>query len=291
MIEFSSKKDIDDIFDLWRICFGDEDEYIRFFLENRFNPERTLIKRVGVSIVSMLFLLEGKVCISGEKFSSYYIYAACTHPDFRKKGYMESLIKSAKRFAAETAVDFISLVPASESLFSYYGRFGFVPAFKRKEITISRKQLMLMASQGAENASPDIKEIYRFRNRVLSSSDFFLWDEKAIDYAIRENELTNGRAVFAATDKNLCSYALFHEIDGSVLVNELCFLNGKFGDIAALLLAETECDNFRLSLPVVFPISSDNNTVRSNAMIFPVSDRAKRNIGYIKNAYFGLTLE
>lgn len=290
MIDFSTQQDKDEIFDLWKTCFGDEDKYIDFFINNRFVPEKTLVKRLNGVIVSMLFLLDGEVKISGEIFSSYYIYAACTHPAYRKQGHMEDLINDAKDVATENSVDYISLVPATKELFGYYKKFGFLEAFKRKQIIISRRQLRLMSSENADNLSPDIADIYRLRNRVLSSYDSFLWGEKALDYALKENYLTNGKAVFAGRDGNFCGYALFHDFNGRVEITELCALNGAFGDIAYNLLKASESDIFKFSLPVVSPLSCDASAIIYNAMLFSVSDNAMNNVKNINNAYLGLTL-
>ena len=96
IISTASKDDIGELTDLWQTCFGDDDDYIGAFMRSRFVPERTLIGREDGKICSALYLLDGKVRIAGEAFDAAYLYAACTHPDFRSRGYMGELLRSAE---------------------------------------------------------------------------------------------------------------------------------------------------------------------------------------------------
>ena len=96
IISTALKEDIGELTDLWQTCFGDDDDYIGAFMRSRFVPERTLIGREDGKICSALYLLDGKVRIAGEAFDAAYLYAACTHPDFRSRGYMGELLRFAE---------------------------------------------------------------------------------------------------------------------------------------------------------------------------------------------------
>ena len=43
MIVFPQDSMRSDLERLWRVCFGDSDEYIRYFFENRYIPENCLV--------------------------------------------------------------------------------------------------------------------------------------------------------------------------------------------------------------------------------------------------------
>ena len=130
IISTALKEDIGELTDLWQTCFGDGDDYIGAFMRSRFVPERTLIGREDGKICSELYLLDGKVRIAGEAFEAAYLYAACTHLDFRSRGYMGELLRSAESLCCDSGLDYICLVPAEDSLFDYYSRFGYRPAFE-----------------------------------------------------------------------------------------------------------------------------------------------------------------
>ena len=67
MIRFSNEKDILQIVSLWSEAFGDGEKEIRFFLDEWYKPQNTLVCELNGEVVSMLFLLEGSFCFEGQK--------------------------------------------------------------------------------------------------------------------------------------------------------------------------------------------------------------------------------
>lgn len=115
MIRFT--KDREQIISLWCDVFiGDSREDVEFFLDNSKN-----ISCLGYleeeRLVSMLFLID---CIYSE-LKGKYVYAVCTHKDFRCRGYSSMLINEAKNYMN----DFLWLIPANLSLFAFYEKLGF----------------------------------------------------------------------------------------------------------------------------------------------------------------------
>ena len=74
-IEFT--EDAAQIVDLWHRVFGDDETYIRFFLDNC-RHKCCVGAFVGERLVSMLFLLD--CTYSGQRGA--YVYAVATHPVF-----------------------------------------------------------------------------------------------------------------------------------------------------------------------------------------------------------------
>lgn len=79
-------------------------------------------------MVAMLYLLDCSVSSGQNRFSAYYLYAAATHPDYRGKGLMSSLINSVLEEGK-----IVITRPATKELFAFYEKFGFsVCSFKDK---------------------------------------------------------------------------------------------------------------------------------------------------------------
>ena len=195
----ASKDDIGELTDLWQTCFGDDDDYIGAFMRSRFVPEHTLIGREDGKICSALYLLDGKVRIAGEAFDAAYLYAACTHPDFRSRGYMGELLCSAESLCRDSGLDYICLVPAEDSLFDYYSRFGYRPAFEEKLLKIDRSHLELIADGNAEIEELTAENMQTVRNACLCGIDCFVWDIDALQYAIDENANAGCKSVAASS--------------------------------------------------------------------------------------------
>ena len=118
-------KTLSQLVDLWMTVFGDSEDYIKLIAPYLELFDCYAIKEDG-KIVSAFYLLPSEIKIGSRIYAGRYLYAAATYEEYRKNGYMSSLINEAIE-DKENQLDFISLVPANNSLYSYYGRFGFEP--------------------------------------------------------------------------------------------------------------------------------------------------------------------
>ena len=137
MIRLAEFKDKSGLTALWNEAFGDSIDSIEFFLRRRFNPKTTVVCEENGKIVSMLFLLEGKVYCENILFSAYYLYAAATLKSHRGRGIMGDMLEFSKKFAAEKGVDLICLKPANDKLFEYYEKHGYKTVFSTKTVSLS----------------------------------------------------------------------------------------------------------------------------------------------------------
>lgn len=108
---------------LWQDIF-DEDEYVtNLFFENVYTICQNPIIEEDGKILSSAFLIPCAI----EKYKGFYVYCALTHSGHRGKGLMAKVLSKTDEILKQTDSDFLLLVPAEESLFDYYGRFGYVP--------------------------------------------------------------------------------------------------------------------------------------------------------------------
>lgn len=134
LVEFENPHYKEQTVSLWREAFGDSEEYIRFF-HSMHGRCVCITVGEGDELVSALYLIDGELC--GEK--GYYLFAAATFKKFRGRGYMAKLLNKAKDFALRNGKSFIALVPAEQSLFGYYSRFGYKTAFYAKKQLVCEK--------------------------------------------------------------------------------------------------------------------------------------------------------
>lgn len=291
MIELASKNDFKEIINLWNISFGDSAATIERFLHTLFTDKNCLVFREDSSIISMLFLLEAEVVSNSSTHSAYYVYAACTAPESRGRGVMSQLLKRAIGISAEQNIDFLCLVPADKHLFEYYARFGFKKIFKRKEFTLNRNIMNQLSENGAEICQPSIEAIKSLRDKALATGSYLLWAENVIKYAIEENESSAGGSIFVQKNGDFAGYCIFKiEVD-TVIVKELCVKKHCFGLLANILAKQTQGDYFKFSLPLEFPLSADNLTIKDNGMILPLNSVATTALDTMFNAFIGFTLE
>ena len=130
MIRFATEADKNRIIDLWTEIFGDSREAVMQFLDY-FPCEWALGYYADDALVSFMFLLPIEINRCGEKVKANYVYALCTDPQYRSKGYANSLIKYSMDYSAENDIGYTLIRPSSESLFDYYSTLGFEREYRR----------------------------------------------------------------------------------------------------------------------------------------------------------------
>ena len=103
------------ILSLWQEAFGDSEAEIRFFLDNVKNGACYFYEDEGAP-AAMLFAVRCRL----NGMPAAYIYAACTAEQKRKQGCMSALLEECK-----AQFDRLCLIPASDSLVTYYQNRGF----------------------------------------------------------------------------------------------------------------------------------------------------------------------
>ena len=125
------KADIPAIAQLYTACFGDEpaeaEEFLRLFFQS--SDFHLLLAEKNKSVISMLAMIPARLAKGQNRFyRGFYLYGISTFPSFRGQGLSSGLMDLAKKLASSLNYDFLFLVPASESLISFYEKQGFFTA-------------------------------------------------------------------------------------------------------------------------------------------------------------------
>ena len=116
--------------ELWKLCFGDEQSYIDHYYTHLYRPEQTAVLVADGVIASMLTMLPVSLLLpQGGKLDAAMIYAVATDPVYQGHGYGSKLMQFAHNHLAGQGKALSVLVPASQSLFGFYGNRGYFPAF------------------------------------------------------------------------------------------------------------------------------------------------------------------
>ena len=172
MIVFSSDETVSSVKRMWKTCFGDSDLYIDLRFKEKYKDENTLIYIHEGSIVSSLHMTPYTMTFYGEEISIYYIEGLSTLPEYRGRGYMGKLIGKAHEIASERQIPLTVLVPAEDSLFGYYGKYGYGQIADKGSEDIGLKNIL--------NNTANIEQAYRFFNDKCRTEDFCIqksWED------------------------------------------------------------------------------------------------------------------
>lgn len=267
-ILFADKKeDRAKIQEIWQRCFGDEEEYVDLFLQNRMTEETMLLYCVDHKPVSMASFLPATYQQGEEKREAYYVYAVATLPEYRKHGYATKLLMFARAHYAAPLL----LSPASEELEEYYSKMGFEP------LTEGKNLVMLEAEEGSDEPFTFSEEIspadyVKIRDSHFAQQGYVGWDEAAIRYAMDENAYCGGKTLLISqgTDRELLMYRVSGE---NLIVEETTLSEVQWKQIEPELLTRNQ-------------VTSVTKVVHRGMVLFPEGEQTPVQ----KSGYLGLTL-
>lgn len=216
---------------LWSEVFGDEEGYIKLILPYLTHFDCYAIEEKG-EIVSAMYLLPCHIKCGNKVYNGRYLYAAATYEKSRKNGYMSTLIREAIEELRDR-IDFISLVPANEGLYSYYSRFGFEAVMRnfRTELECNGNSEVFSGDEITDG------EYINFLRKDKFDS-FHFYDSKTMEYALScyryfrssyrkaknsvilfvEDEKTVYEGIFAENEKEEFTEFLIKHFSGKISV-------------------------------------------------------------------------
>lgn len=224
-------RDSEQIQKIWATCFGDEEEYIRFYIENRMTDENMLVIYQDGKAVSMASFLPVQYLCDGAYTDARYVYAVATLPAYRGRGLAGRILAFAQEYYKQPLI----LAPAEESLMQYYASMGFQKAFPD---TREHRTDTLAALEWKENAPCTMEpltaaEYMNLRDEKCTKEGYVRWDEAAIRYAIELCKHYGGDAVAVERAKG----------EKDILMYE------KDGDTLRILETSQEADTLQQILP------------------------------------------
>lgn len=174
--------------EVWKLCFGDEDQYIDFFYQNRFNERNTAVLADDKIIAAMLTMLPMKLKQPGkETVNAAMIYGVATHPGYQKRGFSSKLLHYSSRILMEKGIPVSVLVPAEESLFEFYRKQGYQEAFYIREAVLAREEIEQLIEASPVSRSCSIypisaKEYNIRRNRLCEALPHIIYTDEDIGF-------------------------------------------------------------------------------------------------------------
>lgn len=106
---------------LWKVAFGDEDDFLDLFFSTAFSPDRCRCIQENGQLLAAHYWFD--VSFDGQKMA--YLYAVATDPDHRGKGLCRALMADAQAHLTSLGYEGILLVPQDKGLRHMYRRMGF----------------------------------------------------------------------------------------------------------------------------------------------------------------------
>lgn len=181
---------------IWQEVFGDEEFFIKLYLEAVFRSEETLLfidyqrERAFAHIGFPSFSFAWR----SQNLQLSYISGAATSSFYRKKGWMRKLLKTAHYRMYLHQKDLAFLVPATRELYQFYTSVAdYYPASKARTISFQSKQAD--ASYSTEQYLEDLVKRKSFLSSYIYPTHTYRHWMTAIQSAI----LGKGKAIVSDT--------------------------------------------------------------------------------------------
>lgn len=244
------ERDGEQIKKIWRTCFGDEEEYITYFLDHRMTEDNMLVIYRDGKAVSMASFLPAEYLSGGAYVSARYVYAVATLPEYRGQGLASGILKFARARFEEPLI----LAPAEESLNAYYEKLGFQRAFgsEKHELVSAagedageQKNVQALELRGQEEnvmeaVEPVTPEEYvKIRDAGFEKEGYVRWDVDAVRYAMELSAFCGGGTIAVVAEDDSAKEEGTSEIQKDILMYDV------HGD--TLIVRETTLDEKRLT--------------------------------------------
>lgn len=255
MIRFSLDSDLDQLKALWEEAFGDTPEDTEDYFARRHQNGCMLVDVRENEIAGMLSLLPVTLASQGREFPARYIYGVATKQSFRGRGISTQLMEYTHEFMKNRGEKAAILVPASPSLFDFYGKRGYKTVFFLDTIQVEANKIPSLPV-GGRIGRCDIPAYTRLRDKAFSSSSLYArWDEHAVAYAVTSLSFPGGLLHLEVSGGEGC--ALWERQEDGILVRDLALANMDVPMALSLLHRELNAPLYRLRLmPGCFPGAS-----------------------------------
>lgn len=196
MIEYITPETRPQILEMWRVCFGDSQPYFDIYFKEKYSDENTLAYFEGNKVVASLQLLHYNFTFCGAEIPIAYISGACTLPQARKKGYMETLLKRTFHELEKRNIPLSLLVPEEDWLLAFYAKYGYAQTFDAGSDLPCLQELMKRHLDNLPAAYNEFDSFFRKQEMTVQKTfeDFRVVVEEAAGYDFQPKKSLVGMA-------------------------------------------------------------------------------------------------
>ncbi|MCL1937006.1 MAG: GNAT family N-acetyltransferase [Candidatus Azobacteroides sp.] len=116
----------EDLKEMWKQCFpADSESFIRFYFDEIYRKEEALVFLENEKPAAFLHIIPYQIKTGDGMHHGGYLSGVMTHPNHRKKGYMEKLLSASFERMQTKGYDYVILIPQEEWLLRFYAKYGF----------------------------------------------------------------------------------------------------------------------------------------------------------------------
>ncbi|HBE9428564.1 TPA: GNAT family N-acetyltransferase [Clostridioides difficile] len=144
-IRYAKEEEIESIKEIWSYCFNDTESFMKYYFNDKYKSENTVVALDEGKIISSLQLNQYKLLLNSKVYNTSYVVGVSTLPEGRGAGYMNKVMKFTLNELYKKGQLVSILMPIDYRL---YRRFGYEHCYDQIEYTINIDDLKNFKSSG-----------------------------------------------------------------------------------------------------------------------------------------------
>lgn len=204
-------------YELWKLCFGDSDRFCDWFFANRFMPELSVCLETEGRIAACMQAFPYLIRIRGKIVDGAMLCGVCTHPSYRKRGFMGKIFTKNMQLLAKKGIAVAVHTPAELPSYFSFGHYPVADANYFKCNIVSPCAMpdgvYSLTEETWEMAYPCYLSFASAYSGIIwrTKEDFL---RKCADYA------SDGGCAMAYGKKNVEAYVFYYMTDSEIICVE-----------------------------------------------------------------------
>lgn len=248
-IRYARATDKNQIVSLWNYCFEDGEDFVKYYFENVYDENNTIIIEENDEVLSALQLNKYTIDLRDNKYDVSYVVGVSSKPEVRGLGYMKHLMAYTLEELYKNG-EIVSLLMAID--YRLYKRYGFDHCYDQIQYNLRTDELLgfRLSSKLRKATFEDAETLSRIYTKAMESlNGYAVRDEVYFNRFIKEVSSESG---YIYIDEENNSYIAYYIQGDTFFVRELIYNNisSLKSMLAYIYNHNTQCKKTVINAPV-----------------------------------------
>lgn len=248
-IRYAKPIDKDQVVSVWNYCFEDGEYFVKYYFENVYDENNTIIIEENDEVLSALQLNKYTIDLRDNKYDVSYVVGVSSKPEVRGLGYMKHLMAYTLEELYKNG-EIVSLLMAID--YRLYKRYGFDHCYDQIQYNLRTDELLgfRLSSKLRKATFEDAETLSRIYTKAMESLNGYAVRDKA--YFNRFIKEVSSESGYIYIDEENNSYIAYYIQGDTFFVRELIYNNisSLKSMLAYIYNHNTQCKKTVINAPV-----------------------------------------
>ena len=248
-IRYAKPIDKDQVVSVWNYCFEDGEDFVKYYFENVYDENNTIIIEENDEVLSALQLNKYTIDLRDNKYDVSYVVGVSSKPEVRGLGYMKHLMTYTLEELYKNG-EIVSLLMAID--YRLYKRYGFDHCYDQIQYNLRTDELLgfRLSSKLRKATFEDAETLSRIYTKAMESLNGYAVRDKA--YFNRFIKEVSSESGYIYIDEENNNYIAYYIQGDTFFVRELIYNNisSLKSMLAYIYNHNTQCKKTVINAPV-----------------------------------------